>query len=132
MYQGRCLCGAVRFEISGSIDAIVMCHCSRCRKAQGSAYATNGLVNESAFILHGEELLTGYESAPGNVKYFCSKCGSPILNRSDKRPGKVRVRLGTIESEINERPLAHIFASSKASWDCITDGLPQYDGYVDS
>jgi len=130
MYRGSCLCGAVRFEINGRIDDIIMCHCSRCRKAQGSAFATNGLVEESAFTLHGEKTLTGYESAPGNVKYFCSLCGSPMLNRSDKRPGKVRIRLGSIESDIKERPTAHIFASSKANWEQIHDDLPQFDGYV--
>ena len=130
MYKGSCLCGAVTFEITGAIEGIVMCHCSRCRKAQGSAFATNGLVDENSFSLHGEQNLTGYESAPGNMKYFCSLCGSPILNRSAKRPGKVRIRLGTIESDIVERPGAHIFVSSKANWDCINDDLPQYDGYV--
>lgn len=130
MYKGRCLCGAVSFEIEGSIEDIVMCHCSQCRKAQGSAYATNGLVDENNFALHGEAMLSGYESAPGNVKYFCRICGSPMLNRSSKRPGKVRIRLGTVESDIAERPRAHIFASSKANWDRITDDLPQYDGYA--
>jgi len=63
MYKGSCLCGAVTFEIDGTIEDIVMCHCSLCRKAQGSAYATNGLVDESAFTLHGEDKLTSYESA---------------------------------------------------------------------
>lgn len=130
MYKGSCLCGAVTFEIRGSIRDIVMCHCSLCRKAQGSAFATNGLVDAAEFTLHGEEMLTGYESAPGNVKYFCSRCGSPMLNRSAKRPGMVRIRLGTVESDISERPRAHIFASSKANWEQITDDIPQYDGYV--
>lgn len=130
MYRGSCLCGAVTFEIDGTIEDIVMCHCSLCRKAQGSAYATNGLVDKSAFTLHGEDKLTSYESAPGNVKYFCSVCGSPMLNRSAKRPGKVRIRLGTVESDIAERPKAHIFATSKANWDRITDDLPRYDSYI--
>ncbi len=129
-YRGSCLCGTITFEIDGSIEDIVMCHCSQCRKAQGSAYATNGLVDANAFTLHGEEMLTGYESAPGNTKYFCRVCGSPILNRSVKRPDKVRIRLGTVESDISERPKAHIFATSKANWDRITDEIPQYDGYA--
>jgi len=130
MYTGSCLCGAVTFEITGPIEEIIMCHCSLCRKAQGSAYATNGLVDESCFTLNGEDNLTGYESAPGNVKYFCKICGSPILNRSEKRKGQVRIRLGTIASDIKEQPIAHIFASSKARWDCIHDDLPQYDAYI--
>lgn len=130
MYKGGCLCGAVRFEIHGGISNIIKCHCSRCRKAQGSAYATNGVVDAGDFVvISGEDHLTGYESTPGEVKYFCRICGSPIVSKSAASPGSVRVRLGTIESDITERPAAHIFVASKANWDEISDRLPQYDGY---
>lgn len=130
MYEGGCLCGAVRFQIDGAIDHIVYCHCSQCRKAQGSAFATNGVVAADAFrITQGEQNLTGFESSPGQTKYFCRSCGSPIVSRSKARPDQVRVRLGTIESDIRERPEAHIFVTSKANWDHIGDDLPQYEAY---
>lgn len=130
MVTGGCLCGSVRFEISGPIRNIVHCHCSQCRKAQGSAFATNGIVKAADFrLLGGQGTLTGYESSPGQTKYFCRICGSPIMSRTEARPGQVRVRLGTIESELEERPMAHIFASSKANWETICGDLPQYDAY---
>jgi hypothetical protein len=130
MYVGGCLCGAVRFEIDGPIHNIVYCHCSQCRRAQGSAFATNGIVKAGDFrIVTGADLLTGYESSPGQKKYFCSICGSPILSKSGVRPEQVRVRLGTIESDIKERPMAHIFVTSKADWEQITDDLPQFEAY---
>ena len=129
MYTGSCLCGSVRFEIRGRIRNIVYCHCSQCRKAQGSAFATNGIVSVSDFnILSGADSLTGYESSPGQIKYFCKTCGSPIFSKSESRPEQVRVRLGSIESEITERPMAHIFVTSKANWEEISDDLPQYEG----
>jgi len=129
-YHGGCLCGKVRYEIRGGIRNIVMCHCSICRKAQGSAFATNGIVNADEFVfISGEDNLTGYESSPGQTKYFCKTCGSPIISKNVKRPGQVRVRLGTIESDISERPEAHIFAGSKANWEEICGELPQFDSY---
>lgn len=129
-YIGGCLCGEVRFEITGEIQDIVYCHCSQCRKAQGSAYATNGNVDVKAFkFISGERELTGYKSSPGQTKYFCKHCGSPIISKSKSSPDKVRVRLGTIETDISERPGAHIFASSKANWEEIEGSLPQYDSY---
>ena len=129
-YQGSCLCGKVRYEITGEINNIVYCHCSRCRKAQGSAYATNGNVQTSAFhLLMGEDYLTAYEATPGHTKYFCKVCGSPIMSKSISKPDLVRIRLGTIESAISERPIAHIYATSKANWDIICDDLPQYPEY---
>lgn len=130
MYKGGCLCGAVRFEIRGAIHDIVCCHCSQCRKAQGSAYATNGNVSADHFlILSGEEALTAYDSSPGQTKYFCRNCGSPIMSKNKHRPENVRVRLGTIESEIAERPAAHIFVSSKANWDVLCGELPRYEEF---
>ena len=130
MYQGGCLCGAIRFEIHGGISQIICCHCSECRKAQGSAFATNGFVNAEDFVItQGEGKLTGYASSPQQTKYFCRICGSPILSRNSNKPDRVRVRLGTIESDIQERPEAHIFTTSKANWEEITGDLPQYEGY---
>ena len=129
-YKGGCLCGKVRFEITGAIQDIVYCHCSRCRKSQGSAFATNGNVDADKFIfISGENEMTGYLSSPEQTKYFCQHCGSPIISKSTKSPDKVRVRLGVIESDISERPAAHIFVTSKANWDEINDDLPQYEFY---
>ena len=130
MYTGGCLCGSVRFEIHAPIQHIVYCHCSQCRKAQGSAFAANGIVPAADFnIIQGEAALTGYESTPGQTKYFCRTCGSPILSKSASRPQQVRVRLGTIDSAIQERPMAHIFVTSKANWETICGDLPQYEAH---
>lgn len=130
MYTGGCLCGSVRFEISGPIRNIVYCHCSQCRKAQGSAFATNGIVRESDFkLISGQDKLTAYEATPGQEKFFCRICGSPIMSKTESRPDELRVRLGTIDSDIQERPMAHIFATSKAAWEEISGDLPQYESY---
>lgn len=130
MYKGGCLCGGVRFEISGPIRNIVHCHCSRCRKAQGSAFATNGIVNDIDFkLVSGGDMLTAYESSPGQTKYFCKVCGSPIMSKTVSKPDQVRVRVGTIESDIEERPMAHIFVTSKANWEEIAGNLPQYESH---
>lgn len=129
-YIGGCLCGNIRFEITGEIQDIVCCHCSQCRKAQGSAFATNGNVDIKEFnFIQGEGELTGYESSPGQTKYFCRNCGSPIFSKATSKPDKVRVRLGTIETDILERPVGHIFVASKANWDDIGNKLPQYEEY---
>lgn len=130
MYQGGCLCGAIRFAITGAIRNIVYCHCSQCRKAQGSAFATNGIVETKHFtITSGSDQLTAYESSPGQTRLSCQICSSPVISKNQSKPEQLRIRLGTIDSEISEKPQAHIFVSSKASWDQITDDLPQYDSY---
>ena len=130
MYKGSCLCGKVGFEITSEIQNIIYCHCSKCRKAQGSAFASNGNVETEGFkFTSGEHDLTAYVSSPGRTKYFCKHCGSPMISKNEANPEKIRIRLGTIESNISERPSAHIFATSKANWDEIEGDLPQYEAY---
>lgn len=131
MYNGSCLCGAVTFTITDKIKDIIYCHCSLCRKAQGSAFATNANVTKNGFnFLSGENNLTAYSLDSNQTKYFCTTCGSPIMSKNTLSPENIRIRLGTIESNIEERPTAHVFSASKANWDEITDELPRYKEYI--
>jgi hypothetical protein len=60
-------------------DSCLNCHCSMCRKAQGSAFRSRAAVKSAEFeFVQGEELITFYESSPGNHRGFCRVCGSPI------------------------------------------------------
>jgi hypothetical protein len=84
MYKGSCLCGSVEITVTGEISDIIHCHCSLCRKASGTAYATNGFVNVLDFeINNGRELLSSFESSPGKFRHFCSKCASPIYSSTE-------------------------------------------------
>jgi len=56
-------------------------------------------------------------------------CGSPIISKNKNYPDEIRVRLGVIESDITERPDAHIFVESKANWETIEGPLPQFKAY---
>lgn len=130
MYQGSCLCGKIKFTLSADIKDIVYCHCSQCRKAQGSAFATNANVKQDSFnFISGEDNLSAYHYSEEQTKFFCKSCGSPIMSKNTNNPDTVRIRLGTIESDITERPSAHIFVSSKANWEEISGSLPQYKEY---
>jgi hypothetical protein len=104
------------------------CHCVQCRKASGAEFATNATVSAAGLrILQGEELLREYESSPGNRRVFCGSCGSPLLKRTDDAPDRVRLRLGCVDSALEERPLAHVYVSEKPDWSEITDELPVFE-----
>ena len=126
MLRGSCLCGMVRYEINGTPQSMYYCHCGMCRKATGSSFATNMLVRtDDLKVISGEELLKGFESSPNEFRYFCSECGSPVLNRAAGRKGTISVRCGTLDTNPGVRPAVHTFTASKAPWFEITDGLPQ-------
>jgi hypothetical protein len=125
--HGSCLCGVVAYEIDGALNGCLHCHCSRCRRSRGTAFATNGLTTPERFrFTRGAERLTRYR-LPGARRYgtqFCTACGS-LLPRPIPGLGVV-VPIGTIDSDVEIPALAHIFVGSKAVWHEITDSLPQH------
>ena len=128
MYSGNCLCGGVRFQILEELEPIQVCHCSQCRKSQGTAFATNTPVKETAFQLDsGAELLKSFEASPGKQRVFCSVCGSPIYSKKDALPGVLRIRAGLINEPLSAKPVAHFYTGSKANWWPINDDLPQFE-----
>lgn len=133
MYQGSCLCGAIKVELTGAIDSIIHCHCSLCRKNSGTAYATNGFINTNEFrVIDPQNKLSTYEFKPGKNRHFCSVCASPVYSSNTEKPDKLRIRLGILDSDIAERPISHNFVSSKANWDDLDAALPRYDSFEPS
>ncbi|MCP5042994.1 MAG: GFA family protein [bacterium] len=129
MVKGSCLCGGVAYETEGPFKLMAHCHCTECRRATGADFATNATVREANFeLLCGQELLTRYESSPGNYRIFCSRCGSPIMKTVDSKPGEVRLRLGLLEGDPGVRPVAHVFVGERAPWTQILDALPRFEG----
>lgn len=127
MHIGSCLCGTVRYEIRGDIGPGFYCHCSRCRKASGSAFASNAVVAADDFVVTaGQEALKTFVADSGLHRSFCGNCGSPILSQREGLP-QVRVRLGTLDSPLEQGPQAHIYVDSSAGWcELPDDGLPRY------
>ena len=127
MHQGSCLCGSVAYEINGDLGPILYCHCSRCRKANGSAFAAVVPVPSSNFsIVKGVDFLRTYQSESGVQRIFCSNCGSPIIGRRENAPETVRLRIGTLNTPLKTKVSGHIFVGSKAEWYEIHDEIPQY------
>lgn len=129
MYTGNCLCGGIRFRIDSQLEPIQICHCQQCRKAQGTAFASNSPIRSDAFsLLQGSDLLAEYESSPGKKRVFCKRCGSPIYSARASLPGILRIRVGLLDGALATRPSAHIFVASQCNWWPITDSLPQFAG----
>ena len=130
MYQGSCLCGAVEIQIHGSISSIIHCHCSLCRKSSGTAFATNGFVQSTDFVVvKGAEQLSRFAFKPGRLRHFCRNCGSPVYSSNEQDPERIRIRLGILTTDISERPLSHNFYTSRANWEDLDTSLPRYDGF---
>src|SRR5436853_244078 len=124
--RGSCLCGGVRYRIQGPLFDARNCHCSMCRKAQGSAFRTRASVRAADFAWEqGEDLVTFYESSPGNRRGFCRVCGSPVVSTFEAHPDYYGLPLGALDDDPNIRPTLHVHVASRAPWFTITDELRQ-------
>ena len=127
MLRGSCLCGGVRYEITGALSYPLNCHCSMCRKAHGAAFRSRARVKADDFRwTQGAELVTYYESSPGNHRGFCRVCGSPLLSRFDHDSRFYGLPLGALDDDPGIKPGFHVFVADKAPWYDITDELPQF------
>ncbi|MFZ0487315.1 MAG: GFA family protein [Arenicellales bacterium] len=127
-YRGQCLCGAVKYEVDAFNPRIGHCHCSMCRKFHGAAFSTYGEANASDFRwVQGEAELKSYTADNGTTRRFCRHCGSSMTFAPSHKPDDiVEVALGTLDSNLDMSPDAHIYVGSKACWSEILDDLPQY------
>lgn len=130
MLHGSCLCGGVRYEVTGPLTGALNCHCNTCRKAHGAAFRSRARVEAGDFRwVQGEALVTYYESSPGNHRGFCRVCGSPLLSRFDQDPSCYGLPLGALDDDPGVKPGRHVFVADKAPWFDITDGLPQFPAF---
>jgi hypothetical protein len=127
MLTGSCLCGAVRFEVSGPFKWMSHCHCSRCRRHHGTLYGTTLGADPGNFRwLSGTEDIAHYRSSQAVVRSFCKHCGSNVPSI-----GAVAVVIpaGTLQNDPGIKPQAHIFVKAKSPMCDINDNLPKFDEY---
>jgi hypothetical protein len=125
--RGSCLCGGVRYEVTGPLAGALNCHCSMCRKAHGAAFRSRAGVRAEHFRwTRGEDLLTWYETSPGTHRGFCRVCGAKLLSRFDFEPKWFGLPLGALDDDPGVKPAMHVFVAYKAPWYEISDGLPQH------
>jgi hypothetical protein len=127
MATGTCLCGDIRFRLDGPFQMMMHCHCSRCRKHHGSAFATFVGAPTAGFEwLAGRDRIVSWRG----TRYFCGTCGSVVPSPDDS--GELRfVPAGNLVEDCCVKPEMHIFAASKAPWYQITDSVPAFAGPPD-
>lgn len=122
---GSCLCGAVRYEISGGLKQVVGCHCTMCRKQTGHYPAFTAAWNDE-FQLTAEDGLKWYRSSEDSRRGFCKECGSVLFfvtNGSDK----ISITAGTLDGETGLETAAHIFVADKGDYYALDDGASLHE-----
>ena len=120
MRTGRCLCGAVTYELSGDLIATAICHCDHCQRQSGGAFSVNLIALESQLAITGE-LQTYIETGENNDgeyvrRKFCGTCGSPIVSELALSNGVVAVKAGSLDDKSDVQPAVEVWCVDKQPW----------------
>jgi hypothetical protein len=128
---GHCLCGRVRFEITGPLGPWGYCHCTRCQRRTGTASSAQAPLDASSLrIVAGEEAVRAYRPPDGFEKLFCSECGSALFSRNPRDPSQMSVRLGVLDEPPGGPPAWRQHVGSAAPWERIPDdGAPRFEAH---
>jgi len=130
-FSGGCLCGTVKYEITGTPRSFFHCHCLRCRKATGTGHASNVIVlPSSASWTSGEDKL-GEFKVPDAARFrsvFCKECGSPLPRIAPDLSLAV-IPAGSLDHVPEISPTDRIFWNSRTSWSCAKGDIPAWDEY---
>ena len=115
---GGCLCGAVRYTVTGAPLTSGICHCRNCQKQAGSAWSMLIGVPATALVVEGQ-VSTYVDSGDsgGTVRrQFCGTCGSPLFSHAEALPGMVFIKAGTLDDTSDFAPAAQYYMKSKQAW----------------
>ena len=128
MIRGSCLCGNIKFQISGEPYSLSYCHCSRCRKAAGVFSAVLIGKSDDLVITDGQDEIGKFKAGP-DAKFercFCKECGTSL---GDMNSGDIYVvAASALDDDPKIRPSLHIHTASKPDWYEIDDDLKKFSG----
>ena len=123
---GGCLCGAVRYAITGPLRDVVACHCRRCRRTHGHFAAYSACARDHLVLLDAPGL-RWYEDAGGRLRGFCGTCGASLFWRAEGS-ASVSVAAGTLDEPTGLRTIAHIYTRDRGDYYAIEGEGERFDG----
>ena len=125
LYEGGCLCGAVRYRATARPLRGVICHCSFCRRHSGAPALAFVHFPAGAFAWLAAEP-TWYRSSRYAERGFCPACGSTVAMREEVLRERVQICVGSLDDPNKVRIDDHVWTSERVAWFEIKDDLPRF------
>lgn len=119
--SGRCLCGDIRFTVSGPVARPTACHCGQCRRQSGHVWASAMAPRENLTITGEPRWFSASDQAR---RGFCPRCGSFLFWEENGAPN-ISFALGALDAPTGLRLEEHIFFADKGDYYDIADGVPE-------
>lgn len=138
--QGGCLCGAVRFELSGPAVWRTLCHCESCRRSTGAPVVAWACFDRARFrIIAG--VVSRYESSTGAFRGFCHSCGTTLTYEReprtgtrdlDARPQEIYIATLAFDDPSMYPPREHVRYRKRIEWLHVADELRRHQQFSSS
>ncbi len=131
IYEGGCMCGAVRYEADGEPLQVGHCHCHSCRSHTGAPVVTFVVFehNQVKFTKGDRKI---YNSSPGVGRGFCDQCGTPLTWEGEAWGRSIiEFHISTLDNPNAFVPTIHWFHSERIDWFDVADNLPRLHGASD-
>jgi len=123
--EGGCICGAIRYRVSGKPSNSMVCHCQTCRRVAASPVVAWVTFPTARFqLLHGH--LAEFQSSQSVRRTFCAACGTPLTYEHSAHSGSVDVTTCSLDSPESFPPTHHSWLSHDLAWVRFGDGLPTF------
>lgn len=120
---GGCLCGAVRFELTGTPYLTAYCHCRMCQRTSGSIVTSWADFKEDRFRCTSGEIKY-YKSSRYAERGFCNDCGSTLAQRPLEGDW-IAIATGSFDQPEKFPMREHSGTESQIPWLEIEDDLPR-------
>jgi hypothetical protein len=115
VWEGGCLCGAVRFRAEGPPKWTIWCHCQSCRKHSGAPAAAFAAFDETVVeVTKGE--ISKFASSAGTQRGFCAACGSTLTCQGDRTPGELHFHIGAFDHPEALPPMGEFYPDERLPW----------------
>lgn len=128
MFEGGCLCGAVRYRCDGEAAMSGHCHCVDCRRSSGTGHSSHMAVPRASVSLSGKvtEYTSPADSGNPVTRAFCPTCGAPVYSTNAAMPDLIFLRASSLDDMEVFQPQMVVYASRAPSWDHMDPGLPSF------
>lgn len=121
---GSCLCGAVRYQVTGPLRDVVTCHCSMCRKTSGH-FGAFTMAERNRFRLTEERGLAWYRSSAHSRRGFCKYCGGQLFFDTPAQ-SHIGIAAGTLDGATGLCLEAEIYCVDKGDYYDLDPRVPHY------
>jgi len=121
--KGSCLCGAVRYDVSGPLRDVIECHCAMCRKTHGHIGAYTAAPKSALAIVEGRGL-KWYASSPKARRGFCSECGGTLFY-DPLQKDLMSIAAGTLDAPTGLTTTLQIYVGHRGDYYDIDPAIPQ-------